>query len=464
MKQTQESFYNICRYIIFKNITIYVISIKFLFFNELLANHLYSDKDLDYSGYSPAETDIIISREKYLDQLQGFWLGQSIGNWTGLITEMDKIEPPFYTDENWGKRDQKNIWESFISPKDTIITYYFVEDEEPWFADDDTDIEYMYQHLLDIHNVSILSSAQIKEGWLNHKYSNETAPKGENFLWVSNETAFYLMLDGLSTPQTSEPENNPYYSMIDAQLTTEIFGLFSPVQYKVALKMAELPIRVTAKFDAEWVSKFYVKMHSLSSYLDSTLTMKEQIHFISRKARKELPDSSYSAKMYDFIEQSYLNNPDKNDWEKTRDEVYVRYQLNSNDGYTYKNPFDSGINFAASLISLFYGSGNFKRTIQIGTLTGWDSDNPTATWGGLLGFILGKKKLEKIFNKYDFSDQYWIHRTRKNFVDRTEQAKGEDSFQLMAIRALFIIDRVVIEEMNGGVNLEKNIWYIPNTE
>ena len=25
------------------------------------------------------------------DQWQGFWLGQSIGNWTGLITEMDKI-------------------------------------------------------------------------------------------------------------------------------------------------------------------------------------------------------------------------------------------------------------------------------------------------------------------------------------------------------------------------------------
>ena len=82
----------------------------------------------------------------------------------------------------------------------------------------------------------------------------------------------------------------------------------------------------------------------------------------------------------------------------------------------------------------------------------------------MLGFILGKKKLEKIFNKYDFSDQYWIHRTRKNFVDRTGKTKGEDSFQLMAMRALFIIDRVVIEEMNGGVDLEKNIWYIPNTE
>ena len=432
-----------------------------LFLNYLQAHAPLLDNDLNYSNYTPSDSDIIISREKYLDQLQGFWLGQSIGNWTGLITEMDKIKPPFYTDENWGGPDQKNIWGSFISPNDTVITYYFVENHKPWFADDDTDIEYMYQHLLDINNVSILSATQIKNGWLNHIYSNELAPRGENFLWVSNEAAFYLMLDGFSPPQTSEPENNPYYSMIDAQLTTEIFGLFSPIQYKVALKMAELPIRVTAKFDSEWVSKFYIKMHSLASNIDSSLTIQQKINWLSKEARKELPYNSYSAKMYDFIEQSYLSNTNKNDWEKTRDEVYIRYQLNSNDGYTYKNPFDSGINFAASLISLFYGGGNFKRTIQIGTLTGWDSDNPTATWGGLLGFILGKKEIEKIFNKYNFSDQYWIHRTRKNFPDRTPQNNSEDTFELMAQRAILIIDRVVIEEMDGGIDLEKSCWYIP---
>ena len=31
------------------------------------------------------------------DQWQGFWLGQSIATWTGMITEMDKIEG----DEAW---------------------------------------------------------------------------------------------------------------------------------------------------------------------------------------------------------------------------------------------------------------------------------------------------------------------------------------------------------------------------
>jgi len=37
------------------------------------------------------ETTITISRDKYRDQLHGFWLGQCIANWTGLVTEMDKI-------------------------------------------------------------------------------------------------------------------------------------------------------------------------------------------------------------------------------------------------------------------------------------------------------------------------------------------------------------------------------------
>tara|TARA_B100000989_G_scaffold298586_1_gene288601 strand:- start:3192 stop:3335 length:144 start_codon:yes stop_codon:yes gene_type:complete len=47
-----------------------------------------------------------------LNKLEGFWLGQCISNWTGLITEMDKIGSPvngkgggFYTRELWGKPD-----------------------------------------------------------------------------------------------------------------------------------------------------------------------------------------------------------------------------------------------------------------------------------------------------------------------------------------------------------------------
>ena len=117
--------------------------------------------------------------------------------------------------------------------------------------------------------------------------------------------------------------------------------------------------------------------------------------------------------------------------------------------------FAAGINFAASLVSLFYGEGNLEKTIKIGTLTGWDSDNPTATWGGLIGFMIGKEGIEKAFDR-KFSNQYNIHRTRQNFPN-----EGIDSFEKMAEKGLIVTDRVVREELGGAIDLEKNIWIIP---
>ena len=428
----------------------------------LQAQSQLTDPELEYPAYTPKPTDLILSRSKYMEQLQGFWLTQCIANWTGLITEMDKIEPPFYTDENWDGLDERNIWGNFISTTDTIIEYYFVGNGEAWAADDDTDIEYMYQHLMDVNNVSILTPEQIRDGWLHHIYSNEDAPNNENFLWVSNETAYYLMLDGLLPPATSAPDNNSHYEMIDAQLTTEIFGLFAPTRPDIALRMSHMPIRTTANGNAKWAAEFYVVMYSLASYVENELSMKEKVFWLAKQARKRLPDGTPVAGMYDYIKASYDANPDKNDWESTRDSVYERYQVGGGDGYVYNQSFDSGINFAASLISLFYGEGDLPRTIKIGSLTGWDSDNPTATWGGLLGFMLGKINVEWAFEKDDLSETYWISRTRRNFPDQTPVMDGEDTFSLMAKRGIYIIDRVVIEELDGGVNLEKDVWYIPD--
>ena len=78
--------------------------------------------------------------------------------------------------------------------------------------------------------------------------------------------------------------------------------------------------------------------------------------------------------------------------------------------------------------------------------------------GGLLGFMIGKKGVEESFGR-KFSDRFNIHRTRVNFLN-----DGMDNFNNMAEKGIYIIDRVVQEEMGGGVDLQKNIWYIPNVE
>jgi hypothetical protein len=417
------------------------------------------------SGQSADEVEeeyVIISRDSYYNQLYGFWLGQCIANWTGLITEMDKIgnigetkTGEFYTREDWGKADQPSIWsEGKPSDLSPTIDFIFKDTDEIWGADDDTDIEYMYQYLLYSNDKSILSPDQIRDGWLKHIKRNE-----ENYLWVSNQRAFDLMLEGVLPPETGNPEKNEHFEMIDAQLTTEIFGLFSPTRPDIALKIVELPIQTVAREEAEYISKFYVTMHAVASDPNPFENIKDKIFWMAETASKVLPESSYAAHMYDFTLEKYKSGIP---WEQTRDSIYFRYQVNQKDGYDITSKdlycngcFAAGINYAASLVSLFYGEGDIVETIKIGTLAGWDSDNPTATWGGLLGFMIGKDGIEKALNR-KFSNKFNIHRTRQNFPNN-----GIDSFENMAEKGLKVTEKVVTEQMGGRVDLEKNNLYVP---
>lgn len=424
----------------------------------------YSDPDNSY---------IVISREQYKEKLHGFWLAQSIANWTGLITEMDKIgnigeikTGDFYTREDWGTPAQPNIWGNLPDHAETI-DFVFKDEGEIWGADDDTDIEYMYQYLLYTNETSMLTAEQIRNGWLHHIYSNrEWTPYGkvsedefENFLWVSNQTAYSLMEEGYLPPETSHPGLNSNYKMIDAQLTTENFGLFAPTRTDIALEMAHLPIRTTARENAAWISEFYVILHSLASAVDENRPMKENIFWMVDEARKRLPEGTYSAAMYDYVKAKYESGIP---WEAARDSVYVRFQVSETNEYALKSRdwycngcFAAGINFAASLVSLFYGEGDLQETIKIAVLAGWDSDNPASTWGGLLGFMVGKSGVEEAFGR-TFANKYDIHRTRRNFPNN-----GIDTFENMVETGARVVDRVIEEEMEGRVDREKNLWYIP---
>lgn len=401
--------------------------------------------------------DLVINKADYHEAMYGFWLGQSIANWTGLVTEMDKIgnigdikTGDFYTTEDWGQPDQPSIWGQGI-PSDLshTIDFVFTKDDLPWGSDDDTDIEYMYQTLLRQYNTTVLTPKQIREGWLTHIYSSkEETPFGkdpegnyENFLWVSNQTAHDLMLNGMLPPDTGHPVNNPHYDMIDAQLTTEVFGLYAPAKPNIALKMANLPIRTVAHGEAASIAEFYVVMYSLSGNFIGRTIGAEDIVWMANTARTYLDNRQYPAKMYDFVLNQYQQGKT---WEQARDAIYQRYQVDEEDGYEltsrklYCNGcFAAGINFASSLVSLFYGEGNYKETIKIATLAGWDSDNPAATWGGMLGFILGKSGLEQTFER-EFSTMFNIHRTRKNFPNQ-----GITSLTDMATTGVSIFEKVL---------------------
>ncbi len=387
----------------------------------------------------------VIVRAEYEDALRGMWLSESIANWTGLLAEGKVTQPPFLTDDDWGINLGKG-------------PLRFILDQAPWLADDDTDVEYVYLHLLDLHGATELTGEQIAAGWLAHM--------DDDYLWVSNQRALDLMRLGLIPPETGFCNANEFWLKIDAQLTTEFFGALAPGMPGEALEMADLPIRTTARSHAAHAAQFHVLLYSLAALADRSLPMEDRILWMVEEARRYLPDSSKAADIVDFVLADFLANPDPDDWERTRDLVYDRYQLNAEiNGFRYRAWTESSVNFAAGLIALLYGRGDFLRTVQIGTLTGWDCDNGTATMGGLLGLMLGHDALvaqvRAEFPGFDPSDRYDIERTRDNLPDYLpDDPQAQDTFTMMAARCADVAERR-IAHAGGRIDAGRGLWLLP---
>lgn len=425
---------------------------------------------------APPAGMLAVSRDGYREKLHGFWLGLSIGNWTGLVTEMDKIGGDgdvgrFYTRADWGQPDQPSIWgKGLPSQLSPTITWVLRGPDETWGSDDDSDIEYIYLQLMLQSPSPLLTGAQIRDGWLRHIYTDRDTPhrnadgQPENFLWVSNQQAFDLMERGWQPPFTGLPPQNPHYDMIDAQLTTELFGALAPGRPDVAGQLAYLPIRTTASGEAADIAQFYVDLHASAALLPAaTVTdraaLRDALVRIAQQARGRLPANQYPAKMFDFVLAQYRAGVP---WETARDALYRRYQVEQADGYEvtarrlYCNGcFAAGINFAASLLSYFYGEGDMRETLKIAVLAGWDSDNPTATWGGLFGLMLGKAGVTQQFGQ-PLSSRFDIHRTRRGFPN-----DGKTDFDTMARQGVAVIDKVVPQLMQGRRSADGRCWLIP---
>ncbi len=365
-----------------------------------------------------------IDRADYQDRLRAMWLGKAIANWTGLRTEIQFNNPPFPTDASWGGSTARGKIE-------------FVLDQDPWLADDDTDIEYVLLHLINQHGTPFLTAQQLRGGWISH-INRE--------IWVSNQRARNLMNRGIAPPATGMGVANSDYLMIDAQLVTEVLGALAPGMPEQALRISDLPIRTSSAGYATHAAQFHVLLYSHAPMVDRGMSGREKVLALVDHARAFIPDSSKTADIVDFVRADYLANPDREDWERTRDRIYIRYHRDAaGNGFRYRGEFESSVNFATGIMALLYGEGDYPRTIRIGALSGWDSDNPTATMGGVVALTLGYEGLRAQFGGRGFSDRFDIYRTRDSLPDYLPgDAAAQDTFTLMAARMMPMVDQVIV--------------------
>ncbi|MEM8862521.1 MAG: ADP-ribosylglycohydrolase family protein [Chloroflexota bacterium] len=286
------------------------------------------------------QPQLVLNPAAYEDKIHGAWQAIMVANHTGLVHEGLYLDSP--------------------SSENSIELVLL----EEWSTDDDTMVEWVYLHVLEVHGLEP-SYEQIRDEWIDHINHD---------IWVSARAARDLMDEGVVPPETSNPDLNPKgVWSIGAQLQTELFGLLAPGMPAIAQENARKFARVTNSGLSVEASAFYVHMYAQAFF-------EPDIEKLMNSAQQSFDEDSEIYSIVENVKTWSANSPD--DWRPVREQIRLEYDHDPD--WTA-----SKVNFASTIMSLIYGQGDMMETITIAALAGWDADNNMTTAAGLLGIISG---------------------------------------------------------------------------
>ena len=317
-----------------------------------------------------------ILADDYRDKVRGMWLGQILGNYAGRPTEgVYHASSPGYPRG---------------SPA-ASISWDFVLGASPptsWGGDDDTVFEYMYGNLLSGN--SSPSNAQIRQTW------ETLVPTGS--FYIANKQARYLMATpspDLTPPATGSINNNMHWYAIDSQITTESVGAMVPGMRQRAADLAGQFARVTNDGYAVHAAQFYAAMYSAAAV--ENVANRATMEGLVNKGLAVTPTTSRSYEVVRDVRDWYLADKAANqadagdplDWRDTHELLYNKYAAGPASKGRYRYWIESTVNLGLTTMAVLYGAGDYKDTVEVGVLGGFDSDCNPATAGGLVGMITG---------------------------------------------------------------------------
>ncbi len=345
---------------------------------------------------------------EYENKVEGFWLGQLVGNIYGLSHEFQYLDEHGPTEFPLG----------YGSALDRAIEI------DGAFSDDDTDLEYMYLLQMEKHGIEP-TYGQLRQAWMYHIRDR---------IWAANRVALTLMHHGYYPPATGSRENNPRWFEIDPQLINEIWAVTAPGMTRYAVEKTEWASRITNDDFGIEPALFYAAMISEGFFEDD-------VRRLIQRGKDMLPEEGRFRSVIEEMEALHVHYPD--DWTQARDELAQRYggRQPYND-YGWK-PIDAVLNGAAAVLALLYGEGDIQLTLDLACAMGWDADNQAATLTGLLGLIHGADAIPAALLmpvegwEAPFNDRY-INVSRHDLPD----ASIGDQVQRIAAQGVKVVEAV----------------------
>ena len=302
----------------------------------------------DLTGY-----DYKISKKDYYDKVYAGIQAELWGNFTGLPVEFHFIDAPCQNDRiEW------------------VVSNSYV-------TDDDTSIEYVMSHMMEVNGVDSITYQDIAEEWVNHI---------NDYIWEGNLASRNLMSQGYIPPLTGSKKYNSAYRAIDAQIECEILGQLTPGMKLNAKERGAWWAKVVADDIAVECTAFFTSLVSELFFAKDTVeAIKNVLALFDNQRINEMVNDVLNLKQQ------------TSSWREARYALYQKYYLN-NPGRP-RNYLDSEINFVMVILALVYGENDFDKTGQIALLAGFDNDCTAATSCLMLATMLGYDALPENLRK-----------------------------------------------------------------
>ncbi len=252
----------------------------------------------------------------------------------------------------------------------------YIGDLSRFAADDDSNGPMMFIRALNDYSLEP-TAEEIGRTWL------EYTPYEHGMFWwggygVSTEhTAYMNLTNGISAPRSGSMAQNgaTVAEQIGGQIFIDTWGLVCPGDPETAVELAQKAASVSHDGNAVYGGMFVAAAIAIA-YEES------DIRKVIQKALKYIPDNCEYARCVRSVGIFYEECPD--DWRDGFDYVKSNWGYDRYPGNCHVIP-----NAAVMALAMFYGEGDFSRTIEIACMCGWDTDCNAGNVGAIVGTMVG---------------------------------------------------------------------------
>jgi len=297
-----------------------------------------------------------MSRDVLRDKVRGGWAGQMIGVAFGAPTEF---------------KSNGKIIEGELEWKPEMIAETIDQD--------DLYVEMTFAQVMDTVGLDA-TTEQYGAMFRDSEYR----------LWHANAGARRNLNRGIKAPMSGHPDYNIHANDIDFQIEADFIGIMTPGLPQEANKYADRVGRVMNYGDGLYGGMFVSGMYAAAFFeTDPRRIVEEGLESIPA-------ESGYGQVITDVLSW-HTEYP--TDWKTTWTLLQEKWDGDDMcpDGALTPFNIDARLNGAYIALGLLYGEGDFRKTLEISTRSGQDSDCNPSSAAGVLGVMMGYEAIPEEF-------------------------------------------------------------------